>query len=178
MLTLQHYHLWDIYTLSCILSRGTRILILSHIIPVIISHYLLCLRFISHSSHSQNSFIPWCLMWNQWLITSPEFAGLKMRLKQNFCSGCWMKLNTQWGMWWGRGTTIIFPFSKAPLFASVAPLTSCSTASLEPASPSLDLMRPTTVFVTSELSACNIFLVCVLANVICAHMSVTPETGF
>lgn len=39
-------------------------------------------------------------------------------------------------------------------------------------------MRQATVRVTSELSACNICRVYVLANVICAHMSVTAQTDF
>lgn len=52
------------------------------------------------------------------------------------------------------------------------------TAPREPASSSLALMRQATVTVTSELSACNIHRVCVLANVICAHTSVTDQTDF
>lgn len=73
---------------------------------------------------------------------------------------------------------LFIPFSKAPVFGSVAPLTFCSTVPREPSSSSMALMRQASVTVTSELSACNICGVGVLANVICAHTSVTAQTDF
>lgn len=180
-----------IWHLVCMRARKNRHVLGMHMLACILScvslslnwsdswHWLIMfikpqINLTLHPCHSQNSFISRCLTWKQWLIPSAEYADLKMLPNESLCSGCWVKLWHSAEIWWGKrkkkkNHLLIFQ-------GSVFPLTSCPTAPRETASSSLALMRQATVTVTSELSACKICRVCVLANVICAHTSVTAHT--
>lgn len=118
------------------------------------------------------SFIPDAWRGKQCLIPSPESAARKTPLP------LWLLSEIRALSWDKAKLRFSFFFLSLTFQGPVNLLTFWPAAPWESAYSSLPLMRQATVTVTSELSACNICHVFVLANVTSTRASVTAHSDF